>query len=79
VVAFLIEQTGSQFVPAYYLMAAALVGLVPILMMRETAGEPLRGTSQSGQTGWRFPRNAAMPSLAPGVCDAEAMTSSATL
>lgn len=44
VVAFLINQTGNQFVPAYYLMAAALVGLVPILMMKETAGKPLRGT-----------------------------------
>jgi MHS family proline/betaine transporter-like MFS transporter len=49
VVAFLIEQTGSQFVPAYYLMAAALVGLVPILMMRETAGEPIRGTAAAQQ------------------------------
>ncbi|MQA12879.1 MAG: MFS transporter [Pseudonocardiaceae bacterium] len=44
VVAFMIEQSGNQFIPAYYLMAAALVGLVPILMMKETAGKPLRGT-----------------------------------
>lgn len=49
VVAFLIQQTGNQFVPAYYLMAAALVGLVPILMMEETAGKPLRGTAAAKQ------------------------------
>lgn len=44
VVTYLIQQTGDQFVPAYYLMAAAAVSLVPILLMRETAGKPLRGT-----------------------------------
>ncbi len=44
VVTYLITQTGDQFIPAYYLMLAALVGLVPILLMKETAGKPLRGT-----------------------------------
>ena len=45
VVTYLIEQTHDQYIPAYYLMAAALVGLVPILLMKETAGKPLRGTA----------------------------------
>ncbi len=45
VVSYLILQTDNQYIPAYYLMAAALVGLVPILLMKETAGKPLRGTA----------------------------------
>ena len=44
VVTYLIQQTGNQYMPAYYLMAAAAVSLVPILLMKETAGKPLRGT-----------------------------------
>ena len=45
VVTYLIQQTGDQFIPAYYLMAAAAISLVPILLMKETAGKPLRGTA----------------------------------
>ncbi|MFD0688279.1 MFS transporter [Actinomadura fibrosa] len=37
----LIEVTGSRSVPAYYLILAALVALVPILKLRETAGVPI--------------------------------------
>ncbi len=44
VVTYLITQTGDQFIPAYYLMLAAAVSLVPILLMKETSGKPLRGT-----------------------------------
>ncbi len=49
IVGYLILQTGNQFIPAYYLMAAAAVGLVPILLMKETAGKPLRGTAAARQ------------------------------
>ncbi|MER7010134.1 MFS transporter [Saccharopolyspora sp. NPDC000359] len=36
-----VKGTGNTYFPAYYLMAAALVALVPILLMKETAGKPL--------------------------------------
>ncbi|WP_344678318.1 MFS transporter [Saccharopolyspora taberi] len=36
-----VGQTGNTFFPAYYLIGAALVALVPILLMKETAGKPL--------------------------------------
>lgn len=37
----LIDVTGSNYVPAYYLMLAAAVALVPIMMIRETANVPI--------------------------------------
>ncbi|WUI01139.1 MFS transporter [Spirillospora sp. NBC_00431] len=37
----LIDATGSNYVPAYYLMFAGLVALVPILKIPETAGVPI--------------------------------------
>lgn len=43
VVASLVAATGIELVPAYYLIAAAAIAFVPILMLRETAGRPLRG------------------------------------
>lgn len=42
VATYLVSATGSNFAPAYYLIAAALVSLVPILLSPETAGAPLR-------------------------------------
>ncbi|KAA5832624.1 MFS transporter [Saccharopolyspora hirsuta] len=36
-----VKSTGNTFFPAFYLMAAALVALVPILLMKETARQPL--------------------------------------
>ena len=36
-----VGSTGNAFFPAYYLMGAALIALVPILLMKETAGKPL--------------------------------------
>ncbi|WP_243792652.1 MFS transporter [Saccharopolyspora gloriosae] len=33
--------TGNSFFPAFYLMGAAVVALIPILLMKETSGEPL--------------------------------------
>lgn len=37
----LINATGSKDIPAYYLMLAGVIGLVPILRMRETARVPM--------------------------------------
>lgn len=39
---FLVDRTGSAFAPAFYLVAVALVALVPVLLSPETAGRPLR-------------------------------------
>ncbi|MGH3794921.1 MAG: MFS transporter [Pseudonocardiaceae bacterium] len=44
VVTWLVHKTGNQYMPAYYLMAAAAIAIVPIMLMKETAGRPLRGT-----------------------------------
>ena len=41
VATWLIGVTGSKLAPAWYLMAAAAVALVAMLMSRETAGKPL--------------------------------------
>ncbi len=40
----LVESTGDPLVPAYYLMAAGVVGLISALCLYETAGKPLRGS-----------------------------------
>ncbi|TDC05495.1 MFS transporter [Actinomadura bangladeshensis] len=37
----LIDVTGSNYIPAYYLMLAALVALYPIIRIPETAGVPI--------------------------------------
>ena len=44
VTAWLVHHTGDPMVPAYYLMGAAVIGLVTMLFVRETAGLPLRGS-----------------------------------
>ena len=44
VTAWLVERTGDPLVPAYYLMGAAVIGLVTMLFVKETAGLPLRGS-----------------------------------
>jgi MHS family proline/betaine transporter-like MFS transporter len=44
VAAWLVERTGDPMVPAYYLMAAAGIGLATMLFVRETANLPLRGS-----------------------------------
>lgn len=38
----LINQTGNELMPAYYMMAACLVGMVALRFMPETAGRSLR-------------------------------------
>lgn len=42
VATFLIAQTGNDFAPAFYLMAAAIIAFLALLTTRETAGQPLR-------------------------------------
>jgi MHS family proline/betaine transporter-like MFS transporter len=41
VIGSLIEVTGSNLIPAYYLILAGAVALVPILLIPETAGVPI--------------------------------------
>ncbi|QYD72541.1 MFS transporter [Paraburkholderia edwinii] len=45
---WLIAHTGSTLVPAYYMMAACVVGMVALLFVRETAGCSLRGREMPG-------------------------------
>lgn len=40
----LIEATGTPLVPAFYMMAACVVGLIAVRSMKETVGASLRGT-----------------------------------
>ncbi|MEU6116580.1 glycine betaine/L-proline transporter ProP [Streptomyces sp. NPDC047117] len=41
----LVESTGDKMVPAYYLMAAGVIGVISAFFLHETAGKPLRGSS----------------------------------
>ncbi|MEV5547460.1 MFS transporter [Streptomyces sp. NPDC052309] len=50
VITALISATGSDMMPAYYSMAAALVGVVSVACMKETARMPLAGSPPSVQT-----------------------------
>lgn len=36
-----VQATGDTFFPAYYLMGAAAIGLIPVLLMKETAGKSM--------------------------------------
>jgi MHS family proline/betaine transporter-like MFS transporter len=44
----LISMTGNRLMPAYYMMAACIVGAVALLFVRETAGASLRGRVTPG-------------------------------
>ena len=44
-VAWLVESTNNLYMPAYYLMVFAVVGLITGLTMKETANKPLRGAA----------------------------------
>jgi MHS family proline/betaine transporter-like MFS transporter len=46
---WLIDRTGDPLVPAYYMMAACIVGAVALVFMLETAGKSLRGTGLPGE------------------------------
>ena len=45
VTAWLIDVTNNLMMPAIYMMGAAAIGFVTILMTRETANRPLRGST----------------------------------
>lgn len=45
VISWLIDQTGYDMMPAFYLMAAAAVSLWPIMKIKETAGKPMQGSA----------------------------------
>ncbi|KUJ65233.1 MFS transporter [Streptomyces albus subsp. albus] len=46
----LVESTGNELVPAYYLMAAGAIGVLSAVFLYETAGKPLRGSSPMVET-----------------------------
>ncbi|ANH94841.1 MFS transporter [Streptomyces sp. SAT1] len=50
VITALISVAGSELMPAYYAMAAALVGVVAVACMKETARRPLAGSPPSVAT-----------------------------
>lgn len=50
VITALISWTGSNLMPAYYAMAAALVGVIAVACMKETAQQPLIGSPPSVET-----------------------------
>ena len=43
--AWLVETTGDLYMPGYYLMVVAIVGLATGIFMKETANKPLRGAT----------------------------------
>ncbi|AEW44480.1 MFS transporter, MHS family, proline/betaine transporter [Serratia symbiotica str. 'Cinara cedri'] len=45
VIAWLVEYTHNLYMPAYYLIVVAVIGLITGLYMKETAKKPLRGAS----------------------------------
>jgi MHS family proline/betaine transporter-like MFS transporter len=47
VAAWLVEATDTLYLPAYYLMCAAIVGLITAFFLPETANKPLRGDTPS--------------------------------
>ncbi len=44
VTAWLVDTTGNPLMPAYYLMGAAVIGIVSVLALAETARRPLKGS-----------------------------------
>ncbi|SEQ70214.1 MFS transporter [Arthrobacter sp. OV608] len=50
VVAALIGVTGNKMVPAYYLMAAAVLGLISVFFLKETSRKPLNGSMPNVET-----------------------------
>ncbi len=54
----LIETTGNQLVPGWYMAIAGVIGLVSVYCMRETAQATLRGEEQPG-----LPESVGLPKL----------------
>jgi MFS transporter, MHS family, proline/betaine transporter len=50
IVAALINATGNDMMPAYYLMGTSLVGAVAIYFLKESAQRPLPGSMPSVDT-----------------------------
>ncbi|GAB1577551.1 glycine betaine/L-proline transporter ProP [Bordetella petrii] len=50
VAAWLVEGTGNLMMPAFYLMAAAAIGLVTSFFLPETANRPLRGDTPNASS-----------------------------
>ena len=48
--AWLVDKTHNVMVPAYYLMAAGVIGLITVFTLRETARKPLRGSTPAVAT-----------------------------
>ena len=71
VVTRLVDSTGNDFMPAFYLMAAAAIAIIPIIMMKETARQPLRGTVAAEQLAKESEDSvvpgATPPEVAPGL------------
>ncbi|KVU55004.1 MFS transporter [Burkholderia ubonensis] len=44
VTAWLVDTTGNLMMPAYYMMGAAVIGIVSVLALAETARQPLKGS-----------------------------------
>lgn len=42
VATWLVARTGNEIAPAYYVIVAAIITLLTVFTMRETAGRPLR-------------------------------------
>ncbi len=45
IIAWLVEASNSLYVPAYYLMVVAIIGLITGIFMKETANKPLSGAT----------------------------------
>ncbi|WP_043264162.1 glycine betaine/L-proline transporter ProP [Streptomyces sp. CT34] len=50
VVTALIGATGNKMMPAYYMMAAAVIGGIAVFLMSESAGKPLPGSPPAVET-----------------------------
>ncbi|CAB3859143.1 glycine betaine/L-proline transporter ProP [Achromobacter mucicolens] len=50
VAAWLVEETDNLMMPAYYLMAASLIGLITSFFLPETANRPLRGETPTASS-----------------------------
>ncbi|HYG41464.1 MAG TPA: glycine betaine/L-proline transporter ProP [Bordetella sp.] len=48
--AWLVEETGNLMMPAFYLMAAAAIGLVTSFFLPETANRPMRGDTPNASS-----------------------------
>jgi MHS family proline/betaine transporter-like MFS transporter len=60
IISSLVNSTGDNLWPAYYLMGAAVIAAVPILLLPETAGVSLRGIVNSRMTRREKPRPASV-------------------